>query len=779
MRRLARLGGLAVIIAAPLIAGASQAAPAVNIIPAPLSAQLLASSKPITITPRTVIVASSGADGRKIAVDFAALVARTRRLKLAVQANPAPGRASILFRLTKDSGQPREAYDLQVGDGRIVISAPTDAGLLYGAASLWQLMTPDGRAGPVTLQAVSIHDAPRFAWRGLMLDSARHYQSPAFIKTLIDVMALHKLNVLHWHLTDDQAWRLEIKKYPRLTKVGGWRVPAGAAAQADIDPKTHKPRLYGGVYTQAQVKAIVAYAAARNITIVPEIEMPGHALSAILAYPELGSDGRAPASIQSDWGVFPWLYNLDDHTFAVMDDVLTEVMALFPSPYIHIGGDEAVKDQWKASPKIQAQMKALGIPNEDELQSYFTHRIASFLTAHGRKLIGWDEILDNAPLPPGATVMSWRGIDGAIAAAKAGHDTVLSPAPWMYFDNRQSGRPEEPPGRGAVIDLKTVYDFDPAPPTLTPEQRGHIVGVQANIWTEHVRTEDRVETMVFPRLAAVAETDWSPQSAHTWDSFADRLPAMLARYHALGVKADDAAVAVSMDVSPDNDPDKAKVRLSTQYGIGEIRYTVDRSTPTAQSAVYTAPLSLPLFTQVRAAEFKDGAVISSVADRVIDLYAARTRTSQQLQLCTNKLALNLEDDGPIEGPRAIFLVDIMNPCWIYPKANMDGVARISVGAGQIPFNFQIGADRDKIPLRPPQTHDGELVVRDGCDGPVIANLPLAAVTKTTGVTKLQAPIAPMTGAHDLCFTFTAGSVDPISVIDWVQLIPADALKPGA
>ncbi len=483
---------------------------------------------------------------------MAALVARTRGSQ-ARGPGPSRGPGPPLHRIPrarKDAGQPREAYDLDIGDGRIVISAASNAGLFYGAASLWQLMTPDAGQGPVTLAPVRIHDAPRFAWRGLMLDSARHYQSPAFIKKLIDVMALHKLNVLHWHLTDDQAWRLEIKKFPRLTQVGGWRVPAGAAAQADIDPKTHKPRLYGGVYTQAQVKDIVAYAAARNITIVPEIEMPGHALSAILAYPELGSDGRAPAAIQSDWGVFPWLYNLDDHTFAVMDDVLTEVMALFPSPYIHVGGDEAVKDQWKASPKIQAQMKALGIPDEDELQSYFTHRIATFLTAHGRKLIGWDEILDNAPLPPGATVMSWRGIDGAVAAAKAGHDTVLAPAPTLYFDNRQGDRPQEPPGRGAVVSLRDVYAFDPAPASLSADERRHILGLQANLWTEHIRTEDRVETMVFPRLAAVAETDWSPRSAHSWGGFTERLPAMLARYRALGVKADDAAVAVSVDASP-------------------------------------------------------------------------------------------------------------------------------------------------------------------------------------------------------------------------------------
>jgi hexosaminidase len=770
-------------IAAMSLAGAAFAAPTgavpVNIIPTPLSVEAEAGA-PVRIDAGTVIVASPNGAEHRIAVDFASLVARTRGLRLHLASRAAAGHSAILFRgVTLRGKTAAESYDLTIGQRQVVIAAATDAGQLYGAASLWQLMTPDAAKGPVTLQPTHIHDAPRFAWRGLMLDSARHYQSPAFIKKLIDVMALHKLNVLHWHLTDDQAWRLEIKKYPKLTQVGGWRVPAGAAAPADIDPKTGKPRLYGGVYTQTQVREIVAYAAARNITVVPEIEMPGHALSAILAYPELGSAGPAPASIQSDYGVFPWLYNTDDHTFAVLDDVLTEVLALFPSPYIHVGGDEAVKDQWKASPTIQAKMKSLGITSEDEMQSWFTHRIADFLTAHGRKLIGWDEILDNAPLPPGATVMSWRGIDGAIAAAKAGHDTVLAPAPWLYFDNRQSARPEEPPGRGAVIDLKTVYMFDPEPAALTDDQRRHIVGVQANVWTEHIRTEDRVETMLFPRVAAIAETAWSPQSARGWDGFANRVPAMLDRYKALGVKADDAAVAVRIAASPAS-AGQGQATLSTQFGLGEIRYTTDGSAPTMASMLYTAPLALPLPTHLKAAAFKDGAAISPVTAQVIDALTIRHRTSQQLNLCTNGLDLNLEDDGPIKGPRAAFLVDIMNPCWIYPKAEMTGIKSLSISVGQIPFNFQIGADRAKIALRPPHTPDGELEVRDGCTGPVIAALPLAAAVKTTGVTTLSASLAaPLTGPHDLCFSFTARSVDPISVVNWVQLTPADAGKPGA
>ena len=401
--------------------------------------------------------------------------------------------------------------------------------------TLWQLMTQaPGNAHRVTVPALEIDDAPRFGWRGLMLDSVRHFQTIDFIKMLIDAMAREKLNVLHWHLTDDQGWRLEIKKYPKLTEIGAWRVPAGAAAEQDIDAATGKPRLHGGFYTQAQVRDLVAYAAARNITIVPEIEMPGHATAAIAAYPRLGSIAEPPATPSSGWGVFPNLYNVNDETFGFLEDVLTETMALFPSTYIHVGGDEAVKDQWKASPVIQARIRALGLKDEDALQSWFIQRIEKFLNAHGRRLIGWDEILQGG-VAPNATITSWRGIDGAITAAKAGHDAVLSPAPTLYFDNRQAEGRDEPSGRGAIITLSNVYDFDPAPAALTEEERRHIIGIQANVWTEHIREQDNVAYALFPRTAALAELGWSPASTHDRAGFLARVPAELDRYAALGL----------------------------------------------------------------------------------------------------------------------------------------------------------------------------------------------------------------------------------------------------
>ena len=647
------------------------------------------------LTSRTVIVAPAGdASALASARYLADMLARTRGLKLKVlEGSPPAGTPVVLLRRGPPGG---EAYVLDAGPSGLTIQSQGDAGLFYGVVSAWQLATSTAGKGPADIAAVHVEDAPRFAWRGLMLDPARHFESPAFVEAFIDRMARAKLNVLHWHLVDDQGWRLEIKKYPRLTEVGAWRVPAGAAPAADIDAKTGQPRLYGGFYTQAQVREIVAYAAARHITIVPEIEMPGHAQAAIAAYPELGSSATPPKAPSSDWGVHPYLYNVDEKTFSFLQDVLTEVMDLFPSRYIHVGGDEAVKIQWKSDPDVQARMRQLYIGDEDALQGWFIARTESFLRAHGRKLVGWDEILLGG-VAPGATVMSWRGVDGAIIAAKLGHDTVLAPAPFYYFDNRQSGGTDQPPGRGMVVSLKTVYDFEPMPSALSSAERAHVLGVQAQLWSEHIRTEDRVSYMAFPRALAIAETGWSPAGRKDWAGFVTRVNTEAVRSRALG------------EVS----------------GPGP-----DTPVPPA---------------------------------------AANVRASQELRLCSQNIALNLEDDAPIGGPRARFLVDIMRPCWIWPAADLTGVMKIEVSVGQLPFNFQIGDDVKKIHYRAPVTPAGELEVRDGCDGPLLASLPLAPALASQGVTRLQAPLSAPAGAHDLCFTFTQRSLDPFWVLDRVNL----------
>jgi hexosaminidase len=630
--------------------------------------------------------------------DKAAIDAASRFLDLlaqsdAVRLTSGIGANAIRF-VTDRKIAGAEAYRLTIAPTGITVAASRPAGLFYGAVTLWQLLTEAPGNGPVTLTARTIDDAPRFAWRGLMIDSARHFQSAEYIKRYIDWMAALKLNVLHWHLTDDQGWRLEIKHYPKLTSIGAWSVPAGPAAQADIDPATGKPRLVGGFYTQQQVKEIVAYAAARHISIVPEIEMPGHAAAAIAAYPDLGTEPVIGGRPSSAWGVHYNLYNIDDKTFTFIETVLTEVMALFPSPYIHVGGDEAVKDQWKASPHIQQRMKAMGVADEDALQGWFIRRIEAFLEQHNRRLVGWDEILQGG-IAPHATVMSWRGIEGAVAAAKSGHDTILSPAPMLYFDNRQSEAPNEPPGRGLVVALKDVYGFDPMPPAMPASDQHHVLGVQANLWTEHVRTEDQATRMTYPRAAALAEIAWTPAAGIDFQDFSARLPIERQRFHRLGLHED-------------NPPPKKE------------------------------------------------------ANR---LY------SQELRLCSaHPHALQLEDDAPINGPRAVFLVDVIDPCWHLPQVDLSKAITLEVSVGQIPYNLVFGGESLEYRPRPPRSPDGELDVRaDGCGGDPIATLPLAPATRSFATTTLSASLPAQAGIHDLCFTFTGKDAKTLWVIDWISM----------
>lgn len=748
---------LLIVLAAAGLTTAAQAAPA-KIIPAPAAEMpmdgvfQLSASTPILVPP-------GDADARAGAERLADLLQRTRGLKLAIrQGAPSPG--AIAF---QRGGPEGEGYKLEVLADRVVVSSEGKAGLFYGATTLWQLATQEAGKGAVRIAAVRIEDAPRFGWRGLMLDSARHYQSPEFIKGLIDRMAMAKLNTFHWHLVDDQGWRLEIRKYPKLTDQSAWRVPAGAG-ETDIDPKTGKVRQIGGYYTQAQVREIVAYAAARNITIVPEIEMPGHALAPILAYPELGSAPLPADNISGDWGVFPYLYNVEEPTFAFLADVLDEVMELFPSRYIHVGGDEAVKEQWEANPQVQARMKSLHIGSESQLQGWFISRIEQVLNAKGRRLIGWDEILEGG-VAKTATITSWRGIDGAIVAAKMGHDTVLSPAPTLYLNHRQGASPDEPPGRGDVMSLKTVYDYEPMPAQLDADEQKHVLGVQGNLWTEHVRTETVASTMLFPRAAAIAESGWSARK--DWTSFADRLPAELARYRALGQGFDETPLKVRAQAEPAGEA--AKVTLLGAEDVGEIRYTLDGSTPSAGSTAYAGPFEAKVGATVRAAAYRHGQALAPASATKLDARMIRTRRSQELDLCSNGIVLNLEDDGPVRGERAKFLIDVMNPCWTYKGADLAGVSGIEVAVGQIPFNFQIGADIEKIKFRPPATSEGELEVRAGCDGAVLATLPLAPAVKSSGVTVLTAPIAGQ-GRQDLCFTFTQKAVEPMWAVDRVTLV---------
>ncbi|WP_454761543.1 family 20 glycosylhydrolase [Caulobacter segnis] len=751
----------AIALAAALCATAANAESAgLTLTPAPAKAVRAEGTFKLSATTR-ISVAKGDVEAKGVANQLADLIQRSRGFRPMVVEGPVASGIAGAIVLTRE-GPAGEAYKLDIAPTGVTIAAAKRAGLFYGAMSLWQLATPDAAKGSVAIPAAAIEDAPRFAWRGLMIDSARHFQSLDTLKAVIDTMAAHKMNTFHWHLVDDQGWRLEIKKYPKLTEVAGWRHDPGAAVK---DPR------YGGFYTQDQARELVAYAAARNITVVPEIETPGHALAPIVAYPELGT--AAPdASHMGDWGVFPWLYNTDDATFAFLDDVLTEVMDIFPSPFIHVGGDEATKEQWQASPKIQAKIKELGLKDEHELQSWFIQRVGKSLDKRGRRLIGWDEILEGG-LAPNATVMSWRGIDGAIAAAKAGHDTVLSPHPTLYLDHRQSGSWEEPTGRGRIITLKDVYAFDPAPAQLTPDERKHILGVQANVWTEHMQTDVRMQQMAFPRAIALAERGWTHEADISWDDFARRLPAEMARLKVLGVVANTVPFEPSPKLSA-GEGGKTKLDIAAPLGVGEVRYTTDGKTPTTASAAYTGALELAAGTTIKARTFVDGQALGRERVYKVDPTSLQTRVSGQLKRCTSQVPLLMIDDAPAAfDKRAMFDVDIFNPCWIWEGADLSKGALLTARIGQIPFNFQVGKDRAKIPLRAPATPGGELEVRLGCTGERIAAIPLGDSAKNPALSTVSGRLPAQAGKVDLCLSFTSKTLDPFWVLERVTVKPAN------
>ena len=484
----------------------------------------------------TLIVARAGAaeTGQYLAAEL------NRRIgmapKLAVDAD-APVKGNM--ELTMADANPSlgdEGYLLSVTPDSVTIRARTAAGLFYGAQSLLQLLPlPEAgsKSSAPSLPSVFVEDQPRFHWRGLMLDVSRHFFNKDEVKRLLDEMAWHKMNVFHWHLVDDQGWRIEIKKYPRLTELGAWRKEVGFG----LDPKSGTAigpdGRYGGFYTQDDIREVVAYAAARHIAIVPEIEMPGHSSAALMAYPQFSCTG-GPFSVDLPGGIFNGVYCAgNDATFGFVEDVLTEVFALFPGKFVHVGGDEVLTDNWKACKKCQERMKQEGLTKEMELESYFIRRVEKIVNAHGKRLVGWSEIREGG-LAPSATVMDWVG--GALEAASAGHDVVMSPLKDCYFDHYQSlNQAREPKAIGGYLPLKQVYAFDPIPTNLPAQFEYHILGGQANVWTEYIPNFKQVEYMVFPRLSAMAEVDWSPKSSRNWDDFWRRVTVDCQRLDQLGV----------------------------------------------------------------------------------------------------------------------------------------------------------------------------------------------------------------------------------------------------
>ncbi len=484
-----------------------------------------------------------------------------------------------------------ESYTLTAAASGIEIRAATHAGLFYGTRTLLQLLptSPEESEG-WTVPALEIRDHPRFVYRGLHLDVGRHFFPPEYIKRYIDLLARHKLNVFHWHLTEDQGWRLEIEAFPRLAEVSAWR--AETIVERNFDPYVGDGVPYGGFYTRDEVRDIVAYAAERYVTVIPEIEMPGHSVAVLAAYPELACT-EGPFEVSTVWGVKEDIYCPHERTFEFLETVLTEVMELFPSPYIHIGGDEAPKRRWEESPVAQSVIQREGLADEFELQSWFIRRIERFLLQHDRRLIGWDEILEGG-LAPQATVMSWRGVAGGIEAARQGHDVVMTPTSHMYFDYYQSrNREGEPLAIGGYLPLELVYSYEPVPAELTEEEGRRVLGAQGNVWTEYIKTPEHVDYMAYPRTLALSELTWSPRSARDWADFTERLPAGLARLGALGVNY---RIPEPAGLEEDVLTLEPSIGLELQNPLpwGEIRYTLDGTDPTAGSPLYEATLEVPV-----------------------------------------------------------------------------------------------------------------------------------------------------------------------------------------
>lgn len=578
----------------------------INIVPKPISIQRRTGT--FELNSKTKFVAGN-AELLALAEYFNAEIERRHGFKVKITSDPkismdnvgskVTSRNTIIFaRLGFVPPYPgKEGYGIVVNNdtsgnnGNIYIEA-NGSGRFAALQTLLQLIPPSSKRKAV-LPSVAIMDAPRFPYRGMHLDVSRHFMPVEFVKKYIDLLAQYKFNYFHWHLTDDQGWRIEIKKYPKLTEIGSKRSESHEGVYSTIFKGDGRP--VDGFYTQEQIKEVVAYAKARYITVVPEIELPGHASAALAAYPELGKGCAAPNykfEVKKTWGIFKEVFCPTDETFKFLEDVIDETIALFPnSPYVHIGGDEVLKDYWKESPFVQELKKRENLKDEHEVQSYFVQRIEKHVNKRGKKIIGWDEILEGG-LAPNATVMSWRGMKGGIEAAKAKHDVIMTPTDFAYLDYGQGDPAFEPLNIGGYLPLEKVYQFDPVPKELTSEEAKYIIGGQANIWTEYLETPAAVEYMAFPRMLAIAESVWSTPENKNFEDFKRRLNAQFPRLDKQNVnyRIPEPEGLKNMVVASDG---KATIELKPAIGT-KVYYTTDGTTPDERSRVYDKPITLEL-----------------------------------------------------------------------------------------------------------------------------------------------------------------------------------------
>ncbi|MEC4004666.1 family 20 glycosylhydrolase [Flavobacterium sp. SUN052] len=488
-------------------------------------------------------------------------------------------------------------YQLNVSSNKVVIEAESNEGFFYGIQTLLQLI-PTNAKTQTRIQCLKIDDKPKYSWRGMHLDCARHFFPKEFVKKYIDYLAMYKFNTIHWHLTDDQGWRIEIKKYPKLTQIGAWR---NGSMVGHYSEQKYDSIRYGGFYSQDDIKEVVAYATERHITVVPEIEMPGHAVAALAAYPEYSCTG-GPFEVGKQWGVLDDVFCPKEETFTFLEDILTEVMSLFPSQYIHVGGDECPKTRWKNCPHCQTLIKEKGLKDEHELQSYFVQQIEKFVNSKGRKIIGWDEILEGG-LAPNAAVMSWRGTEGGIAAAKQKHFVVMTPGGYCYFDHYQGDPKNEPLAIGGYTTVEKVYSFNPTPKELSVDESKYILGAQANLWTEYIPDFKKVEYMIFPRIMALSEVLWGTSNSEKFKDFQSRMLQQFSVLDQKGIQYSKAIFEVTSKTIPKTNSNDVLFSLKSATNSDGIRYTTDGSNPNFNSITYVSPIEITKSQTIKAAYF--------------------------------------------------------------------------------------------------------------------------------------------------------------------------------
>jgi len=636
----------AIVFSTAIIAGGNNLAQGVNIIPLPASIKM----KPGTfrITNQTMLlVAERDIDLKNVAILFA------EQLRLAggpfLRVKPMMDETSdgdaIVFAYNKNREKlPTEGYRLNISQNGILLTGNSGAGLFYGMQTLLQLLPPEvckitkPEEGKIwEVPCADIKDEPRFPYRGMHLDVSRHFFSKEFIFRYIDLLAMYKMNIFHWHLTDDNGWRIEILRHPELTEVSAWRVDHEDLPWRERPPQeVGEEATYGGFYTQNDIREIVQYAAQRYITIIPEIEMPAHSVEVLAAYPDLSCTG-GPFTVPpgSYWPNSDIFCAGNESVFVFLEDVLTEVMDLFPSEYIHIGGDEATKTRWEACPKCQQRMKDEGLKDEKELQSYFIKRMEKFINSKGKKMIGWDEILEGG-LAPEATVMSWRGVEGGIAASRQGHDVIMTPTSYCYFDYYQANPEFEPEAIGGFTTLKKVYSFEPIPEELSAEEGKHILGAQGNVWTEYIPTPEHAEYMAVPRMIAIAEIDWSPAKLRNWDDFRERLESQYTRLEYMGVNYSIGSFKADIHTLYNPKTNKIEVVLSSEQPGIPIQYTTNGNDPTSASLLYTGPFEISANAYIKAGLFVDGKLKEKASEMPVIFHHAIGKPVEYLTLYSKR-----------------------------------------------------------------------------------------------------------------------------------------------